>query len=285
MARAAFAGRLRVSYPMSHSTFCIRQVRLQATSPRQQQLDDPGIRKRDAASVSPWRDWALLGGGVEFSVTTLSRSGRGIRLGRAGEGCHQPPKVIRSTSSSPPSSPGRPDGRMTAGDGAQGLRGEARLREPAREGVRYDCQPYSQAVSRPASPFLTRCEPFWIAISPVNPGHSGVPAKNGIDLEDPTLPDSPAGPRPDARLRTPRGLGLRRGALAQAPTPAETRRVEGGDGVTGGERGASPRHRPGPAPRTRRGARQNRVPGRRGETGARRRGDTAVRHRGTQGRA
>ena len=33
--------------------------------------------------------------------------------------------------------------------------GGARLGEPAREAVRYDYQPYCQAVSRPASPFLT----------------------------------------------------------------------------------------------------------------------------------
>ena len=92
------------------------------------------------------------------------------------------------------------------------------MREPAREGVRYDCQPYSQAVSRPASPFLTRCDPFWIAISPVNPGHSGVPAKNGIDLENRTLPDSPAGPRLMLRYELHAAWGFE-GARWHKPRP------------------------------------------------------------------
>ena len=39
------------------------------------------------------------------------------------------------------------------------------------------------AVSRSGSHFLTRCDPFWIAISPMDPGNSGVLRQNEIGLE------------------------------------------------------------------------------------------------------
>ena len=62
----------------------------------------------------------------------------------AKERLQQPREVIPSTSSSSTVFTRGPHGRMADGEGAQGRRWGARLREPAREAVRYDCQPYCQ---------------------------------------------------------------------------------------------------------------------------------------------